>query len=69
MANKLKKIIENILVTIFAINFVIFGTWSFFVLLFVDTTQPLQEPDTLLSFYKLYFEIFSHLIKYAYNLF
>lgn len=63
MANKLKKIIENTLLTIFAINFTIFGSWCLFVLFFVDTTQPLQDSDTLLNFIKLYYEMLYRLVR------
>lgn len=68
MTNKLKKIIENTLLTIFAINFTIFGTWCLFVLLFVDTTQPLQDSDTLSNFYKLYYEMIVYFAKSVFDL-
>lgn len=61
--NKLKSILSNLALTILAIHLSILGAWFFYIMLFVDTTQPLERYDTLSSFFVTFYESVAYLLK------
>lgn len=61
--NKLKSILSNLALTILAIHLSILGAWFLYIVLLVDTTQPLQDYDTLSSFFVTFYKSFAYLLK------
>lgn len=49
------KITTTLLTCFVAFNVSIFGMWVFYIVLFVDTTLPLEPQDTLASFYEQFY--------------
>ena len=62
-AEKLKGILTNLALTTLAIHLSIVGAWFFYIMLLVDTTQPLQDYDTLSSFFATFYKSFAYLLK------
>ena len=66
--NRLKSILSNLALTILAIHLSILGAWFFYIILFVDTTQPLEHYDTLLSFFETFYLTVNNLLTFLVSL-